>query len=212
MSEFIGLNLTIPMDYAKPLILPIECQIQTMEQYKDGNTGYSAHTKLSGKKIKLKNIPGTLGGKYKDPQGDLSYYRQFLSHIMNISPSCAIAKTTGNDFEAGRVVITPYDLYEAFRLISRVPEDSPAFRTYTEYLGNLYERRDHLFPTGDSLLPKYIRYDDIPNPSVDYSTYNRFLNELKCSLRNTLSVGTHFPPMEPDPKIDKFVQSLGERD
>lgn len=210
MSEFIGLDLSIHMDYSRTLFLPIECQVQTMEQYKDGNIGYSAHTKLKGKKVKLKNIPGTLEcGKYTDPQGDLSYYRSFLAHIMNISPSCAIAKTTGNDFEAGRIMITPYDLYEAFRLISRVPMDSPAFRMYSEYLEDLYQRRDDIFPTGDSLLPKYIRYEDIPNPITDYPTYNQFLNELKSSLRNTLSV---IEPMEFDSiKGDEKPRETEER-
>ncbi|MCI9366469.1 MAG: hypothetical protein HFJ54_08250 [Clostridia bacterium] len=172
-----------------------------MEQYKDGNTGFSAHTKLSGKKVKLKSIPGTLeSGKYTDPQGDLTYYRNFLAHIMNISPSCAIAKTTGNDFETSRIMITPYDLYEAFRLISRVPMDSPGFRAYSEYLEDLYQRRDNLFPTGDSLLPKYIRYEEIPNPSTDYTTYNQFLNELRSSLRNTLSVAKKEEPSDPERK------------
>lgn len=203
--------MSLYREFEEALFLPIECQIQTMEQYKDGNIGYSAHTKLSGKKVKLKNIPGTLeSGTYSDPQGDLTYYRNFLAHIMNISPSCAIAKTTGNDFEAGRIMITPYDLYEAFRLISRVPFDSPAFRTYTEYLGDLYERRDTIFPTGDSLLPKYIRYDDIPNPSADYPTYNQFLNELKCSLRNTLNVGKALPLMPPDPRTEEYMDELNK--
>ena len=160
-----------------------------MEQYKDGNTGFSAHTKLTNKKPKLKPIPGTGdSSKYTSPDGKLDYYREFLSHIMNISPSCAIAKTTGNDFEKSRTVITPYDLYEAFRLISRVPQNSPSFRFYTNYLEELYERRNNLFPTGDSLLPKYIRLEDIPNPASDYNKYNRFFNALRSSLKKTMSI------------------------
>lgn len=173
-----------------------------MEQYKDGNVGFAAHTKLPdkgifpentkslGKNRKLKSIPGTLEGRFQDPQGKLAYYREFLSHIMHISPSFAVAKTTGNDFETGRVMITPYDLYEAFRLISRIPKDSPVFRTYSEYLSELYEEREKIFPTGENLLPKYIRFDDIPNPAADYTTYNQFFNELRSSLKNTLKVLT----------------------
>lgn len=188
-SEFIGLNLSILMTDGTTVELPIECQVQTMEQYRDGNVGYAAHTKLPSKGVKLKSIPKIKGEKrYSDPTGLLAECRSFLSHIMHISPECAIAKTTGNDFESGRVTIAPYDLYEAFRLISRVPKDSSVFKAYTKYLGELYEKREDLFPTGDSLLPKYIRYDDIPNPSSNNydANYYEFFNELTISLKQTM--------------------------
>lgn len=188
-SEFIGLDLTLRTEDGQTIVLPIECQIQTMEQYRDGNVGFSAHTKMENKKPKLKSIPRIGDSKsYKDPTGTLGYHREFLSHIMHISPSCAIAKTTGNDFESERTIITPYDLYEAFRLISRVPKEGVGYKYYSKYLQELYEKRNDLFPAGEGLLPKYIAVDDIPNPNADYTKYNRFFNELRSSLKKTMSI------------------------
>lgn len=172
-----------------PIVLPIECQLQTIEQYKDGNVGYSAHSKMENKKPKLKDIPKTLHDtRLTDPTGNLEYFREFLYHIMKISPSCAIARTTGNDFESERTMITPFDLYEAFRLISRVPSESPSYRFYQKYLEELYRKRNELFPTGEELLPRYIMVDEIPNPNIDSNKYQRFLRDLRMSLNKTLSL------------------------
>ena len=156
-----------------------------MEQYKDGNIGFSAHSKLPEKGQKLKSIPRVGdGGKYTDPKGTLSYCREFLSHIMHISPQYAIAKTTGNDFESGRITITKYDAYEALRLVSRVPKGTPAFAYYNKYFSELYEKRERLLPGDD--FPKYIKVEEIPNKDVDYLKYNQFFRELKHSLSQTL--------------------------
>lgn len=122
---------------------------------------------------------------------------------MHVSPSFAIAKTTGNDFETGRVIITPYDLYEAFRLVSRVPKDSIAYKTYNKYLGELYEKREELFPTGDSLLPKYIRFDDIPNQNLDNTMYYQFFSELSSSLKKTLDEALGFDEVEKTEKEEE---------
>ena len=186
-SEFIGLDLKLRLEDGREISLPIECQVQTQEQYRDGNIGYSAHTKLPNKRYKLKNVPRNTKGRYTDSTGYLAECREFLSHIMHISPSFAIAKTGGDDFEVERTIITPYDLYESFRKISRIPKDNPSYKAYTRYLHELYAEREHLFPTGDSLLPKYITLDEIPNPSTDYTRYNRFFNELRSSLKKTFS-------------------------
>jgi len=184
-SEFIGLDLGIQLNGNETLSLPIECQIQTMEQYRDGNIGFSAHSKLPEKGQKLSTIPhiGT-STKYTDPKGTLKYCKEYLSHIMHISPQYAIAKTTGNDFESGRITITKYDAYEALRLVSRVPKGTPAFIHYNSYFAELYDKRDELLPTGD--LPKYIRVEEIPNKDTDPARYNYFFNELRNSIKYTL--------------------------
>lgn len=184
-SEFIGLDLILRLEDGREITLPIECQVQTQEQYRDGNIGYSAHTKMPNKRYKLKSVPRSGECRYTDPTGYLTECREFLSHIMHISPSFAIAKTGGDDFEVERTIITPYDLYEAFRKISSIPKDSPSYKAYTRYLHELYAERENLFPTGDSLLPKYITIDEIPNPNTDYTRYNRFFNELRSSLKKT---------------------------
>lgn len=131
------------------------------------------------KGLKLKNIPST--GDSKKYKQDLNYYKEYLSHIMYTAPSCAIARKAGND----RVVIIPSDIYESFRLISNVPEDSPSYKSYLKYFSELYSRRDELLPAGDSLLPKYIRRDEIPNPNTNNVQYNKFFNKLKLSLKET---------------------------
>lgn len=171
------------------LELPIECQVQTIEQYRDSKTGFAAHTKLSGKSPKLKNIPGTGNSqKYTDIEGKAKEYREYLSYLMHASPTFSITKTSGNEFAEGRTTTTTYDLYESFRLISRVPKKSSAYRVFLKYFENLYKERSNLIPTGDNLLPKYLEFKDIPNPNVDYTKYNQFFNELKSSLKNTLEI------------------------
>lgn len=194
-SEFIGLNISIPMHFPtnfssyECIEFPVECQIQTMEQYKDGNTGFSAHTKLPDKSFKLKTIPAIGDGtRYTDPTASVQYKIEFLSHIMNISPQCAIAKMTGNDFETKRIMITPFDLYEAYRLITKIDTESTLFRAYNEHLSELYQKREKLLPTGEGLLPEYIRYEDIPNPLNDLNRYVTFFNQLQSSIFQTMAL------------------------
>ena len=185
-SEFVGLDLEIKLDEEETISLPIECQIQTMEQYRDGNSGFSAHSKLPEKGQKLSSIPHTGdSSRYTDPKGTMQYCREYLSHIMHISPQYAIAKTTGNDFENGRITITKYDAYEALRLVSRVPKGTPAFIHYNAYFAELYDKRDELLPAGD--LPKYIRVEEIPSMKSNFTKYTQFWSSLKQSLKNTLN-------------------------
>ena len=54
-SNFIGLDLTITLKDGNTITLPIECQIQTIEQYKDGKTGSSSHSYREGKSYQIKN-------------------------------------------------------------------------------------------------------------------------------------------------------------
>lgn len=182
-SEFIGLDLNIRLSDDNIITLPIECQIQSAEQHRDGNIGFAAHTKLKGKNHKLKNIPST--GNYTDPNEMLKAYREFLAHLMYISPLCSITRTTGNDFENKRTITTTYDLYETFRTISRVPKNSLSEKTLSQYLETLYQNREKLMPTDASLLPKYVKFEEIPNPVTNFDKYMEFQNELSSSLKKT---------------------------
>lgn len=96
-----------------------------------------------------------------------------------------LQKLNGSDFEVPRVVITPYDLYEAYRMISAMPKGSKTYKVYSKYLHTLYDRRKELFPTDESILPRYVAEDDIPNQNVDYLKYNRFFADLRSSLKQT---------------------------
>ncbi len=184
-SEFIGLDLKIRLSDEKIITLPIECQVQSAEQQRDGNIGFAAHTKLKGKSQKLKNIPST--GNYTDPQEMLKAYREFLAHLMYISPMCSITRTTGNDFENKRTITTIYDLYETFRTISRLPKNSLSEKTLSKYLETLYQDREKLMPTDASLLPKYLKFEEIPNPVTNFNKYMEFQRELSSSLKNTFN-------------------------
>ena len=53
----------------------------------------SAHSKLPTKRYQLKSIPKTGEGVYTSPTDELSACKEFLSYVMHISPSFAIAKT-----------------------------------------------------------------------------------------------------------------------
>lgn len=92
-SEFIGLDLNLRLENGRMISLPIECQVQTQEQYRDGNIGFSAHSKLPTKRYQLKSLPKTGTGVYTSPTDELQACREYLSHVMHISPSFAIAKT-----------------------------------------------------------------------------------------------------------------------
>ncbi len=112
-SEFIGLVIDIPAAYGEAIELPIECQIQTIEQERDGEVGYSAHIKRAGKKRELKPVPKIEPNKrYSDPHGVLSEYIDFLTFVKNISPAFAEAKTSKN-----RVEILPKDIYGEYEQI-----------------------------------------------------------------------------------------------
>lgn len=170
------------------ITLPIECQIQSIEQYNDSTTGFAAHTKLPGKNPKLKDIPATGESKsYIDKNKTLKEYREYLAYLMHVSPKSSITRVTGNDFQKESTITKTYDLYEAFRSISRVPKNNTvASRTLLKYLDELYENRDKLIPTGEKALPKYIKFSDIPNPTANYTKYNQFFNELRSSLKKTI--------------------------
>lgn len=105
---------------------------------------------------------------------------------MRICSSKSNAKSILNNFGKKRIVVTKKNLYESFNSLARYPEGSTEYNTFSRYLEELFDRRSALIPTADP--PKYIRPDDIPNPSIDYTKYNQFFNELKSSLKNTLTL------------------------
>ncbi len=187
ISEFIGLNLSIITDDQEFFVIPIECQLQSEQQYKDSTIGYSAHSNLEGKKPKLKNIPKSVNGRYLDKCGNAKIFREYLSYVMNISPQFSTAKITEHDFEIGRIIIAKYDLYESFRLISKIPPNSKTFAAYKNYFRELYNERENIFPT-ENLDPKYISMGEIPNLSDDPRAYKNFFSELSISLKRTKSI------------------------
>ena len=121
---------------------------------------------------------------------------------MHVSPTYAITRSTGDEFENKRTITTTYDLYEAFRTISRVPKEDIKYNSVARYINRLYEERENIIPAGTNLLPEYIEYKDIPNANDDYTKYNQFFKELKSSLKNTLKVFDKIP--DEQGKTDDF--------
>jgi len=118
-AEFIGLNLDIRIGVSNTftengyITLPIECQVQTIEQERDGSFGHSAHINRNGKRRKLKSVPLIQKGmRYSDPSGILNEYIEFLSFVKNISPAYAEAKASGD-----RIIIIPKDVYGEYEQI-----------------------------------------------------------------------------------------------
>ena len=154
--------------------------------------GFGAHSKLPGKKLKLKNIPKPFDGKkYTEETEKLNSLRdtninnkRFLNYLMNICPTKIHARSTKDNFGKTRIVLTKKNLYESFTSFARFPIGSTEYKTFSRYLDELFERRSEFIPSVDQ--PKYVRPSDIPNPTVDNTRYYQFFTELRSSVINTL--------------------------
>lgn len=181
-SNFIGLDLTINLDSNTTLTLPIECQIQTQEQYRDGTSGFSAHVKREGKLRKLKSAPRIMPGKrFSDPNGVISDYIEYLSYIQHITPEFAEASLKGD-----RVEIIPQDLYGELRQILQAEKGSFQEKIYMERLIEVYEKRFALFPSTVT-MPIYISDFDIPqnkNSAFFIGLSNSVLNTMDASIKD----------------------------
>ena len=123
----------------------IECQLQSKNQYRDGNIGESAHTNMKGKAIKGPRIP--------NPQ-DANEVKRFKSSVAYIAPKFYVAKM--DDVEQGKVLIQEYTHYKNLRkLLGQVQTPENALLSYFK---NLYSLRDRIFdPSGG--LQELIGYD-----------------------------------------------------
>lgn len=176
-SNFFGLDLNIELDDETIISLPIECQIQTQEQYRDGNSGFSAHTKRPGKSRRIKPLPKIYRGKrFSDPKGIVSEYIEYLSFIQHITPEFAEASMA-----IDRVQIIPQDFYGELRHILQAEDGSLEQNLYNEHLIALYEKRAELFPSAVA-VPIYISDSDMPTGKKD-----PFFTELSLSVLKTMN-------------------------
>ena len=118
----------------------IECQLQTEGQFRFGNYGFAAHTKLSGKKIEIVKIP-----EDEELKQEIQEFRQ---RIRFISPNAYLARMDDN--ENGRVMTIEFGDYQDYRkIISQIADGDPSERFLKNYSSRLYASRHFLFDRED---------------------------------------------------------------
>lgn len=122
--------------YLDTLLGKIECQLQTENQYRFGNFGFAAHTKLKGKRIHPVAIPVDIKDKEK--------IKEFREAINAISPDSFLARMDDN--ELGRVMILEFGSYQNYsNVISQIAKGDPSESFLYAYRSKAYALKDVLF-------------------------------------------------------------------
>ena len=156
--------------YLKTPLGEIECQLQSKNQFRDGNIGESAHTKMKGKTINIK------GFKIPDSNNPEDVKR-FKSSVLYIAPKFYVAKM--DEVEADKVIIQGYTDYKNFRkVLGQIQKGSQQEKTLLSYFDRLYSLRDKIFDSNGSTqefidfdISKYIRSNSL------YEIKNSQINE-----------------------------------
>ena len=126
----------------------IECQLQSNNQYIDGNIGESAHSNMKNKTIKGFKIPDL-----KNPDD----IKRFKSSVLYVAPKFFVAKM--DDLEFGKVILQEYTDYKNYRnVLAQVPKGSPQEKAMLSYFEKLYSLRDHIFDSSGN-TQELISYD-----------------------------------------------------
>lgn len=134
--------------YIDTLFGPMECQLQAEDQYRAGNYGYAAHTKLKGKAIKPLPIPDVK---------DREKIKQFVQEVNRISPKSFLARMDDN--EPGRVMVQEFNDYQNYKnLISQISKGDPLERYIRNYCAKLYSLRNKIFKSKENSMG-FIYYD-----------------------------------------------------
>lgn len=152
--------------YLKTPLGQIECQLQSKNQFRDGNIGESAHTKMAGKTIK--------GFKIPDPNNPKDV-KKFKSSVAYIAPKFYVAKM--DEVEDAKVIIQGYTDYKNYRkVLGQIQKGSLQEKTLLSYFDKLYSLRDKIFDFNGSTqefiefdINKYIRSNslsEIKNPQT----------------------------------------------
>lgn len=144
--------------YLKTPLGEIECQLQSRNQFRDGNIGESAHTKMAGKTIK--------GFKIPDPNNPEDVKR-FKSSVLYIAPKFYVAKM--DEVEADKVIIQGYTDYKNYRkVLGQIQKGSQQEKTLLSYFDKLYSLRDKIFDSSGSTqefidfdISKYLRSNSL---------------------------------------------------
>lgn len=133
------------------LIGNIEIQLQTQHQFRDGQTGGSAHSNMEGKHIEPFPIPDF---------NDDAQTQKFKDNVDYVCPLSFHAKM--DDTEANRVLIEKRSDYQRYRgLLAESPLEVFSAEEAQEYWENLYENSkiSQIFSTENSETQGFIPYD-----------------------------------------------------
>ncbi len=144
----------------------IECQLQSKHEYEEGNYGYAAHTKLTGKSIKPLKIPDT---------SDRSKIREFIHQIREIAPKSFLARMDST--EQDRVITQQFSDYQNYKnLSSQIAKGDPCEKYLLNYFGRLYAIQNKIFKTKerslgfvDSDIDNYLNSEKLSNLKEKYS-------------------------------------------
>ena len=126
----------------------IECQLQSNNQYIDGNIGESAHSNMKNKTIKGFKIPNV-----KKPDE----VKRFKSSLLYVAPKFFVARM--DDIEFGKVILQEYTDYKNYRkVLAQVPKGSPQEKAMLSYFEQLYSLREHIFDSSGH-TEELIAYD-----------------------------------------------------
>lgn len=147
------------------LLGPIECQIQTENQYRFGNYGFAAHTKF--KSVQPLQIPDI---------SNPDQISKFVQQINRIVPKGYLVRMDDN--EPGRVMVQKFNDYQNYKgLITQVAKGDPTEKLLRNYFAKLYALRKVIFKTQD----KSTGYIDLD--IEDYIKSDEF-NHLKDKAYN----------------------------
>lgn len=134
--------------YLQTPLGPIECQLQSKHQFKEGNFGYAAHGEMDNKQIERYKIPNIEDDK------KIQHFREAVSFI---SPSVYRAKL--DNVEKNKVLIEGYSDYKNYRnIVGQVQEGSPQEKALLTYFSKMYNIRDKIFDPSEEFF-EFSKYD-----------------------------------------------------
>ena len=137
----------------------IECQLQSKHEYEEGNYGYAAHTKLTGKSIRPLPIPSP---------DDKEKINSFVQEINEISPKSYLARIDST--EQDRVITQQFSDYQNYKnLTSQITKGDPCEKYLLNYFGRLYAIQNQIFKSKENSLG-FVEddiFNYINNPELD---------------------------------------------
>lgn len=134
--------------YINTLIGPIECQLQSLHEYEQGNFGFPAHTNLSGKSIKPLPLPS---------ENDKKSIKNFVSQVQDIAPKAFVARIDST--EKNRVITQQFSDYQNYKNVtSQVTKGDPLEKYLFNYFAKLYAVKDDIFKSQEKSFG-FLSYD-----------------------------------------------------
>lgn len=166
--------------YLDTLLGKIECQLQTENQYRFGNFGFAAHTKLKGKKIHPVGIPVDVKDKEK--------IKEYRKAVKSISPDSFLARMDDN--EISRVMILEFGDYQNYsNVISQIAKGDPSESFLYSYRSKAYALKDVLFDKEERSfgfieadIQRYVNSDEFQELKNRYQTQEEDKNTAEIDI------------------------------